>query len=274
MRTPITDQVVILTGASRGIGAALARSLGARGARLVLAARDADQLAAVAREVEGAGGSARVIPCDVTRADHRRALLDEALAWGPLAALINNAGVEVPLAVQDQPEADVARQLDVNLLAPIELTRIALPHLIAQRRGAVVMVSSMSGKSPTPYNAVYSATKYGINGFTASLRLELLGTGVRAGVVCPSFVAGEGMWASTGLRAPSLMREVPISQVIAGVEAVIDGAPQVLVTPSPVRPLLALAQLFPSLDGALLRALGVLRILKDRAAVAAAQRRA
>ena len=99
----------------------------------------------------------------------------------------------------------------------------------------------------------------------ASLRLELADTGVTAGVVCPSFVADAGMWADTGLRASKAMREVPLAKVVAGVRAALGGQGEVLVTPNPVRPLLALKELFPGLDGAVLGALGVMDTLKARA---------
>ena len=256
---------IILTGASRGIGVAIARALGARGAHVVLAARG--ELEQTAEAVRAAGGEATAVSCDVTRPEDRERLLEVALAGGPVTALVNNAGVEVPIAVVDQSAEQIDRQLAVNLQAPIHLTRQLLPHLVAQGRGAVVMISSMSGKSPTPWNAIYTATKHGLNGFTASLRIELEGTGVHAGVVCPSFVAGEGMWASTGVKAPLLLREVPLDAVVAGTLAVLDGASEVLVTSPLARPMLAMGQLFPSLDRRLLGALGVLDVLRARAKV-------
>lgn len=263
--------VIVLTGASRGLGALIARAFAGRG-HLVLAARDAAGLEAVAADVRAAGGQATPVVCDVSRAEDRARLVAAADAAGPVEVLINNAGIEIPVAVLDQRDDDVVRQLDVNLLAPIQLTRALLPGMVARKRGAVVMISSMSGKSPTPYNAIYTATKHGLNGFTASLRIELLGTGVHAGVVCPSFVAEAGMWADTGVKAPALMREVPPDRVVAAVQRVADGAAEVLVTPGPVRPLLAIGQLFPSLDAFMLRRIGVLDALRRRAVAVADQR--
>jgi short-subunit dehydrogenase len=262
----LTGRVVVLTGASRGIGAALARRLAIEGARLVLAARDAEGLQRVAEGV----GAARIVACDVSLAADRERLVREAREVGPIDVLVNNAGIEVPGAVVDKRPEDFDREVAVNLLAPIHLTRAVLPDMIARRTGAIAMVSSMAGKSPTPYNAIYTATKHGLNGFTASLRIELLGTGVHAGVACPSFVADAGMWADAGLKAPRLLREVPIERVIDGVLRVIRGEAEVIVTPTPVRPMLALAQLFPSLDGVMLERLGVLRVMRERAAVEAA----
>jgi short-subunit dehydrogenase len=261
----LRGRVVVLTGASRGLGVRIALAFARQGAHLVLAARDAQGLDAVAEQVRGAGGVATAVVCDVTAAEDRARLLQAAEAAGPVAVLVNNAGVEVPVAVVDQSPADIDQQLAVNLIAPIHLTRAALPALLARRAGVVVMVSSMSGKSPTPFNAVYSATKHGLNGFAASLRLELEGTGVHVGVVCPSFVAEAGMWADAGVSAPPLLREVAPDRVVDGVMRVVQGASEVLVTPTPVRPMLALAQLAPRLDGFLLRRLGVMSVLRERA---------
>src|SRR5687768_11969632 len=181
----LTGRVAILTGASRGLGVAIARRMATEGARLVLAARDPEGLAKVAAAV----GAAKVVVCDVTIPADRERLVNEARDVGAIEILVNNAGLEVPISVLDQRPEDVDQQVAVNLLAPIHLTKLVLPDLIARGGGAVVMVSSMSGKSPTPFNAIYTATKHGLNGFTASLRIELAGTGVHAGVVCPSFIA-------------------------------------------------------------------------------------
>jgi short-subunit dehydrogenase len=260
-------KVGILTGASRGIGVPIARHLASRVEQLVIAARDEAGLAATASLVEAAGARAIPVVVDVSLAADRERLVATASALGPIDLLVNNAGIEVAAAVVDQRADDIERQVAVNLLAPIHLTRAVLPAMIARRAGCVVMVSSMSGKSPTPYNAIYTATKHGLNGFTASLRIELADTGVHAGVVCPSFVADAGMWSDSGVKAPWLMSEVSLQAVVDGVERVIGGAGEVLVTPTPVRPLLALGQLFPGLDGPMLRRLGVLDALRDRARV-------
>lgn len=256
----------VVTGASRGIGVTISETLARRGAHLVLTARDEAGLERTAQRVQAAGGTAEICVADVTKPEDRQRLVDQVLANGAPQGLVNNAGVEVPLAVVDQTEAQIEKQLQVNLNAPILLTRALVPSMVEAGRGAVAMVSSMSGKSPTPYNAVYTATKFGINGFAASLRVELEGTGVHAGVVCPSFVADAGMWHDTGTKAPALVQEVPLQAVADAVIAVLDGRKsEVLVTTALARPLLALTALFPSLDRRVLGSLGVLDTLKQRA---------
>lgn len=267
----MAERVVVVTGASRGIGVVIAEDLAADGGVIVLSARDEAGLKATAAKVEARGARAVVVPGDLTRPEDRARLLEAAQALGSVDILINNAGLEIAVAVLDQTEQSVERQVALNLLAPIHLTRAFLPGMIAAGRGAVVMISSMSGKSPTPYNAIYAATKYGINGFTASLRIELEGTGVHVGVVCPSFVKDAGMWSDSGVPAPAMMKEVSLEAVARGVRKVLGGRSEVLVTPTPVRPMLALGQFFPSIDGTALRWLGVLDALKERARVSLAR---
>jgi short-subunit dehydrogenase len=261
----LKDAVIILTGASRGIGVAIAEDLAREGCHLVLAARSREKLEEVAGRVRAAGGRATVVPTDVSAPGDREALIDAAEAAGPVVALINNAGIEIPIAVLDLTAEEVQRIIAVNLTAAIELSRLAARRMVPRGRGVIVNLSSMSGKSPTPYNAIYCASKFGLNGFTASLRIELTGTGVSCGVVCPSFVGDAGMWIDSGTPAPSLMPEVPMSRVVAAVRRVMGGAGEVLVTPTPVRPLLALGQMLPGIDRPLLRTMGVLDMMRERA---------
>lgn len=256
-------KTALVTGASRGLGALIAERLAAEGLNLILVARDAAKLEGTRAACEAQGVRASVHSADITDPAVRAELVEAA---GEVDVLVNNAGVEVTIGYGAQTEADVRSQIELNLVAPLELVRLMLPKLKARPRAAIVNVSSMSGKSPTPLNAVYAATKHGLNGFTSSLRIELAHTSVTAGVVCPSFVGGAGMWADTGVSAPPMMKEVPPSRVVAGVLQVMNGAGEILVTPSPVRPLLALSELFPDLNGPVLRWLGVIDALRKREA--------
>ncbi|HXW05771.1 MAG TPA: SDR family NAD(P)-dependent oxidoreductase [Vicinamibacterales bacterium] len=260
--TTLRGSTILLTGASRGLGTVIAVRLAAEGANLVLAARDVPQLEQCRATCEAQGVTVLTVPTDVSLSGDRERLVAQA---GPVDVLVNNAGVEITEALRSQSVEEIETQIATNLTAPIALTRLVLPGMLGRRRGVIVNISSMSGKGATPFNSVYAATKFGLNGFTASLRLELEGSGVHAGTVCPSFVAGKGMWADRGLPAPRLMREVSPERVAAAVLEVIRGAAEVLVTPAPIRPMLALRELFPRLEGAVLRRLGVMDVLKRRA---------
>ncbi len=271
MLDELRGRTALITGASRGIGVTLARRLAKEGMNLVLSARDEAKLAGVKAECEALGARVVVVACDVQSADDRARLLERA---GEVDALVNNAGIEVTVRATDQTEADVRGQIETNLVAPIELTRRVLPGMLARGRGAIAMISSMSGKSATPYNSIYAATKFGLNGFTSSLTIELEGTGVHAGVVCPSFISGAGMWASTGVRAPAMLREVTPEQVADGLVAVLRGSSEELVTPGPIRPLLAFRELAPSLASRIMKSMGILDVLEQRATVAGREREA
>jgi short-subunit dehydrogenase len=182
---------VLLTGGSRGIGPFVARALLARGARVTLAARSADDLEAVRHSI----GSERVatVAGDVTSEEDREAMVADAeAAFGPTDILVNNAGIEAILPFPEYTEDDIHAMVATNLDAPIQLCRLVVPGMLARGRGHIVNVASLAGKAPTPYNTVYAATKHGLIGFTFSLRAELHGTGVSASAVCPAFVAEAG----------------------------------------------------------------------------------
>ncbi|MBM7113748.1 SDR family oxidoreductase [Archangium primigenium] len=186
----MTEQTVVITGASSGIGEELAVALAARGARLVLAARDATALERVRERCERAGGRALVVPTDVSDPEACRRLVERAVeAFGGIDVLVNNAGVVMRGRFEQVTDLSVfERLMRVNYLGSVYCTHHALPHLKA-RRGLLVAVSSLTGKSGVPGRSGYSATKHAMQGFFDSLRIELLGSGVDVFVVCPGFVA-------------------------------------------------------------------------------------
>jgi short-subunit dehydrogenase len=185
-------QVVIITGASAGIGRSLALQLARQGAKVAIAARRAERLEEVAAECRTLGAEALVVPTDVADETQCRALVEKTVAtFGRLDMLINNAGLAASAPFEEFPDLTLFRHtMDVNLYGAVHCTYYALPYL-KQTRGRIVAISSMGGKAAIPYNTPYCASKYGMHGFYDSLRMELYQHGVGVTVICPWWVVTE-----------------------------------------------------------------------------------
>lgn len=177
------DRHVLLTGASAGIGAAMARELGRRGARVTLVARREDALASVASEVRALGGEASVLAADLSGADGAATLL--ARLDGPVDVLINNAGYGIQGPFLDGAPQDAVGQVELNVTALTALTRALLPGMAARHRGGVLNVASVAGFMPAPRFAVYAATKAYVLSLSEALHQEMRGTGVAVTCLCP-----------------------------------------------------------------------------------------
>ena len=190
--SPLAGHVVVLTGASEGIGRALALELARRGLRLVLAARNQQRLEEVARAVEAAGSAALMVPTDVLDPAQCRALIDATVAhFGSLDVLINNAGGTMWSrfdALEDL--APYEHLMRLNYLSAVYLTFAALPWL-KQSRGRIVAIASVAGLTGVPERSGYAASKHAMIGFFESLRIELAASEVTVTIIAPDFVRSE-----------------------------------------------------------------------------------
>jgi short-subunit dehydrogenase len=204
-------EIAIVTGASSGIGAATARELARRGAVVVLAARRAEALEAQADAIREAGGQALVVPTDVSARDQLNELVDRALStFGRVDVLVNNAGVTWSRSLASTSPDDVVGVLEVNLVAAMLLTRAVLPGMLERRHGAVITIGSLSGR--VAMEPLYSASKYGLRGFSLALRRQLDGTGVSASLVSP----GKVRTAMTSHVDADLPEPELVAEVVAG----------------------------------------------------------
>jgi len=202
---------VLLTGATGGIGQAIARALDERGARVLLTARRTEQLEQIAAAL---GGRPEVLPADLAKTAEAVALAGRA---GAVDVLVANAALPASGPIDDFSPEEIDRALDVNLRAPIQLTRALLPGMTERGRGHLVFVSSLSGKVASVGSSLYSATKFGLRGFASGLREDVHGTGVSVTVVFPGFIADAGMLADSGVRLPSWVGTRTPDQVAAAV---------------------------------------------------------
>jgi hypothetical protein len=195
-------KTVVITGASSGIGEACARKFVKQGARVVLAARSEEPLAKLAAEL--GGGVACAVPTDISDISACKHLLQEAVSrFGSIDVLVNNAGHNRRGPFEHIPVEDILQILDVNLRAPLVLTRLALPTMRSQGSGTVVNVASLAGRFPLDHEATYSATKFALRVFSFAVAEELRNTNIRISVVSPGPV-------ETGfITDPSVIEDVP-----------------------------------------------------------------
>jgi 3-oxoacyl-[acyl-carrier protein] reductase len=185
----LKSQVVIVTGASRGIGRAIALAFARQGCRLVLAARDEAQLRQVAAEVAALGCEGLVVPTDVTDQAQIEHLVAEAIAaFGTIDILVNNAGVLILKPVIETSVEDWDRTLDTNLKAVFLAAKAVLPHMIACHSGQIITVASIAGKRSGRLHGAYSAAKFGVLGFTEALASEVKAHGIRVNAINPGMV--------------------------------------------------------------------------------------
>ncbi len=248
-----TGMVALVTGTSRGLGVEIARLLAQQGCDLVLAARSGQALEAVATELRAqTGRKVSTLTTDLADAGAASDLARRAEALGPVDILINNAGVESALRFVQRSTAEIEQTLAINLLGPMLLSHAVLPGMLARGRGHIVNIASVAGMIAIPFNEPYCATKFGMVGFTRSLRLTAKASGwpISASAVCPGFIAGAGLFDEM-MRAYGVTSEglgvCPLEDVgPAVVRAIQEDLPDVFVAAGDPRRVAALSMTDPS----------------------------
>jgi len=245
--------VAIVTGASSGIGRATALALAAKGARLSLASRKAEALARVAAEIESLGGEALVLPTDVTDRTQVEELVRRTLErWGRVDVLVANAGAYIRCPACQLTIEVVERSLAVNFFGELYAVVAALPHMLRQRGGHIVLMSSVDGKKGIPPDAPYAIAKYAVAGLGEVLRQELHGTGVSLTTVFPGRVDTPLI---ADLRVPWISPKIAPESVASAIVRAIELRQAEVIVPFPARLLLYANTFSPRLGDWLTRRL-------------------
>lgn len=206
----LTGQVVIVTGASSGIGEATARRLARGGARVVIAARRPDRLDALAREIDPTGANVLAVAGDVTSDIDRRRLVDATLAkFGRIDALVNNAGYGTRGPVEIVPVDLIRKNFETNLFSLIALTQLVLPGMRERGSGCIVNIGSVAGRIARSLSSVYDSTKHALEAITDGLRGELQPFGVRVSLIRPGFIITEFIDAANAVSADVIANAGP-----------------------------------------------------------------
>ncbi len=261
----LAGTTVLLTGATGGIGQATARRLHEAGASLILTGRRVEVLEPLAAEI-----GARVIAADLAdRADVGRL----AAECGEVDVLVANAALPASGELFSFSVEQIDRALEVNLRAPIVLSRLLGEGMVARGRGHIVLVSSLAGKATSAGASLYSGTKFGLRGFGQSLRTDLRGTGVGVSVVFPGFVRDAGMFHESGAQLPGFVGTSTPQQVAAGVVSAIErDRGEVDVAPLTMRAGVKFAELAPATAAALAARAGGAKLADELADGQAAKR--
>jgi short-subunit dehydrogenase len=264
----LRGRTALITGASRGIGMRIARTLAGRNVNVALVARSGEALEQLSSELMQVGVRAKPIAYDLSDLSRLDMLLDRAeSAVGPIDILINNAGIDGVRLFTEESDTELEQMIRLDLVSPMLLSRKMVPRMLAQGSGHIINIASLAGKAYPAYCVSYASAKAGLIAFTHALRAELQDTGVRATVVVPGFVSDEGMFEKQmrehQLRVSPLLGTVRTEQVASAIiEALLSDKPELIVNPGPMRLLQALMQLAPSFGAWLQQRLGVVRMLR------------
>ncbi len=255
----LKEMVVLLTGGSRGLGPIVAEALAKRGANIALAARSKSGLDDVATRLRAIGIKILIMPIDLSQPSQREKLIADVLSeFGKIDILVNNAGLETEGAYTELSWPSIQETIEVNLIAPMALTRLVLPEMLERKSGHIVNIASIAAKSGAPYAAVYSGTKAGLAEWARALRLEIANTGVHFSTIFPGYVREIGMFARFGMKSPWVVGSCAPSQVAeAVVHAIEKGRIEKIINSRPLRYSFMLNELSPTIGDWLMRISGV-----------------
>ncbi len=257
----------LLTGGSKGLGPHIAHFLAKEGVNLALTARSEDGLRDTAEDVSSYNVNVKVYPGDITDQPFRESLLKQIQDdFGQLDILINNAGMEwVSSYIALTPDY-IEKMIQTNLIAPMLLTRLALPDMLAQKSGHIVSMSSLGGKRGNPYGETYCATKAGLIEWTKGLRMELADSGVGVSVICPGFVAESGMFAEYNKKPPWISNATTPEKVAeAVIKAIKKDVGEIAVNPGPTWLIPLLDAIHPGMANWLYKIGGVYEFYRKQA---------
>jgi short-subunit dehydrogenase len=254
----LRDANVLLTGATGGIGQALTVALAARGGNMVLTGRRTDMLEPLAEKVGG-----RAVAADLADRDAVEELLNAA---GQIDVLVANAALPATGLLDDYSTGEIDRALDVNLRAPIVMAKLAGARMATRRRGHLVFISSLSGKTASAQASLYNATKFGMRGFALALREDMRPHNVGVSTVFPGYVSDAGMFADSGATLPpGVGTRSPEAVARATVRAIEKNVAEVDVAPLSLRLIALFGGAAPSLIAAVQRRIGADKITEQLA---------
>ncbi|KAM7273846.1 hypothetical protein ACFE04_028510 [Oxalis oulophora] len=264
----IQDKVVWITGASRGLGEALAKQFATLGAKLIISARNEAELERVKKQLTGkhAPHDVKILPLDLASGeDSLRESVEEAEAFFPggVDYMIHNAAHERPkTSVLESTEESLKTIFSINVFGTISLTRLLAPFMLKRGRGHFVVISSTSGKTPVPGQALYSATKYALNGYFHTLRSELYQKGIKVTVVCPGPIetSNASGYDAAGIKTPSEKRVSSERCAELTIIAASHGLKEAWISCQPVLAVMYMVQYMPTIGYWLMDKIGANRM--------------
>lgn len=255
----LSGKNVLLTGGSRGLGQHIAESLAKNGANVAIAARSLEGLNKVAVLLKKYNVQVQTFQVDLLKPDHRVELIEKVLqSFGKIDVLINNAGIETEGLYMELPWQDIRDTIELNLVTPMELTYLVLPHMLKLNNGHIVNIASLAARSGISYAATYCGTKAGIVEWMRGLRLEFEGTGICFSSILPGYVTETGMFARFNFKPSGLIGSCTPEQVVkAVIKAIVKGKKETIVNSTPPKLLIAVSELSPDLSDWLKKKLGV-----------------